>query len=112
MHVVHKLNLPGQGKINLDEDCILFFIHRLNHLQVSAILMLDARPRIYIGKRVHINNNAVIIADKSLITIGDNNVICAGSVMDQCIHPNFIEKASKYIDFIDLNINAYNPRIK
>lgn len=165
VHVVQKLNLQGQGKINLDEDCMLG-VYPSPQL-FTGECYLEARSsaaNIYIGKRVHINNNAVIIADKSSITIGDdsmigpnficfdsnfhslhpdkrmssdysckpviigrnvfiganvtilqgvtivdNSVICAGAVIDKCIPPNIIAKASRDIDFIYLNIDAYNP---
>lgn len=79
--VVQSLNLQGQGKINLNDGCMLgvYPSPNFNHGE----FYLEARnstSQINIGKRVYINNNAIIIADKSIITIGD----------DTLIGPNFI----------------------
>lgn len=64
---------------------------------------------VIIGRNVFIGANVTILQG---MTIGDNSVICAGAVIDQCIPPNIFAKASRHIDFMDLNIDFYNPGIK
>lgn len=79
--VIQSLKLEGKGKITLDDGCVLgvYPSPSLYHGE----FYLEARSstaEITIGKRVYINNNAIIIADKTAIAIGD----------DTLIGPNFI----------------------
>ncbi|MFV8456700.1 DapH/DapD/GlmU-related protein [Vibrio owensii] len=53
----------------------------------------NAEAKVEIGKRVFINNNAVIIADKSSITIGDDTLIGPNFIcFDSNFHPINAEK--------------------
>lgn len=81
VRVVQTLSLQGKGLITLSDGCMLGIYPSPN--LYNGECYLDARSasaKIDIGKRVYINNNAIIIADKSSITIGD----------DTLIGPNFI----------------------
>ncbi|MFM4937380.1 DapH/DapD/GlmU-related protein [Aeromonas veronii] len=81
VRLVQALNLQGRGKVNLNDGCVLgvypspSLYHGEFYLEARS-----ATAQITIGKRVYINNNAIIIADKTAITIGD----------DTLIGPNFI----------------------
>lgn len=71
-----SLNIQGKGKLILNDDCVLGVYPSPNLYHGECYL--EARhdsAEINIGKRVYINNNAVIIADKTSITIGDDTLI-------------------------------------
>lgn len=84
--VIQSLNLEGKGKYNLDDGCVsgVYPSPNLYHGE----FYLEARSstaEINIGKLVYINNNAIILADKTSITIGDDtlvgcNFICFDSI--------------------------------
>lgn len=87
--VIQSLNLQGRGVIELGKDCVLG-VHQSPFLY-SGECYIEARnigAKIIIGNRVSINNNAVIIADKSEIIIGDGTLIGPGfTCFDSNFHP-------------------------
>ncbi|MEL4271902.1 DapH/DapD/GlmU-related protein [Shewanella xiamenensis] len=85
--VIQSLKLEGKGKITLDAGCVLgvYPSPSLYHGE----FYLEARSstaEITIGKRVYINNNAIIISDKTAIAIGDDTLICPNFI---CFDSNF-----------------------
>lgn len=87
--VVQRLNIQGKGKLILNEGCMMGVYPSPN--LYNGEIYLEARnseAKIEIGKRVFINNNAVIIADKSSITIGDDTLIGPNFIcFDSNFHP-------------------------
>ena len=85
VRVIQSLNIRGQGEIILGRNCSLGFYPSPNMYRGECYL--EARypnSKLIIGDRVFINNNAVVIADKSIIVIGDDtligpNFLCIGS---------------------------------
>ncbi|TNI18535.1 transferase [Aeromonas salmonicida] len=85
VRVVQSLNIQGRGEIALGHSCSLGFYPSPNMYHGECYL--EARypdSKLIIGDRVFINNNAVVIADKSIIVIGDDTLIgpnffCIGS---------------------------------
>lgn len=87
VRIIQSLNIQGKGEINLDDGCVLG-VYPSPSLYYGEIY-LEARystAKINIGKRVYINNNAVVIADKTSITIGDDTLIGPNFV---CFDSNF-----------------------
>ncbi|EKO3925805.1 hypothetical protein GCS56_003125 [Vibrio metschnikovii] len=87
VRIIQSLNIQGKGGVNLDDGCVLgvYPSPGLYHGEIY----LEARystAKINIGKRVYINNNAVVIADKTSITIGDDTLIGPNFV---CFDSNF-----------------------
>ncbi|WOQ93356.1 DapH/DapD/GlmU-related protein [Vibrio cholerae] len=81
VRIVQSLNVQGRGKVYLDDGCVLGVYPSPNLYHGECYIEArSATAQINIGKRVFINNNAIIIADKTSITIGD----------DTLIGPNFI----------------------
>ncbi len=76
VRVIQSLHLQGRGEITLGRDCSLGVYPSPNLYHGECYL--EARhpeAKIVIGDRVFINNNAAIIADKSVINIGDDTLI-------------------------------------
>ena len=81
VNIIQSLCVQGAGKLRLNDGCNLGVYTSPNFSHGE--FYLEARStsaEIIIGRRVCINNNAMIIADKTSITIGD----------DTLIGPNFI----------------------
>lgn len=89
VRVVQSLNLQGRGQIHLGRYCVLGVYPSPNLYHGECYL--EARhpeAKLVIGDRVFINNNATIIADKSMITIGDDTLIGPGfTCFDSNFHP-------------------------
>lgn len=76
VRVVQALNLQGKGLIEFGDGCMLGVYPSPNIY--TGEFYLEARAasaEIKIGKHVYINNNAVIIADKTAVSIGDFTLI-------------------------------------
>jgi maltose O-acetyltransferase len=87
VRIVQALNLQGQGKVNLNDGCVLGVYPSPNLFHGEFYLEArSATAQITIGERVYINNNAVIIADKTAITIGDETLIGPNFI---CFDSNF-----------------------
>ncbi|MUK77056.1 transferase [Aliivibrio fischeri] len=87
--VIQSLNIQGKGRLILNDGCMLG-VYPSPNLYNGEFYLEARRPEsiIKIGKRVLINNNAVIIADKSSITIGDDSLIGPNFVcFDSNFHP-------------------------
>lgn len=87
VRVVQALNLQGKGNISINDGCVLG-VYPSPNLQ-NGEFYLEARSddaKINIGKQVYINNNAIIIADKTVITIGENTLIGPNFI---CFDSNF-----------------------
>lgn len=94
VRVIQSLNLQGRGEITLGRDCSLGVYPSPNLYHGECYL--EARhpeAKIVIGDRVFINNNAAIIADKSVISIGDDTLIGPNfTCFDSNFHPLNPEK--------------------
>lgn len=79
--VIKSLNLQGHSTINMDDGGMLGIYPSPNLYHGEFYLAArSVTAKINIGKRVYINNNATIIADKTTIFIYDTPLI----------DPNFI----------------------
>lgn len=89
VRVVQSLHLQGSGQITLGRNCSLGVYPSPNLYHGECYL--EARhpeAKLIIGERVFINNNATIIADKSIVTIGDDTLIGPGfTCFDSNFHP-------------------------
>lgn len=89
VRIVQSLNIQGKGKITLSDGCVLGVYPSPNFY--NGEFYLEARnlsASIQIGKRVFINNNAIIIADKTNISIGDDTLIGPNFIcFDSNFHP-------------------------
>jgi len=87
--VIQSLTFQGNGTLILRDRCMLGVYPSPN--VYNGEFYIEARKesaKIEIGERVFINNNAIIIADKSSITIGDNTLIGPNFVcFDSNFHP-------------------------
>lgn len=94
VRVIQSVNLQGYGEIILGRDCSLGVYPSPNLYHGECYL--EARhpeARLVIGERVFINNNAAIIADKSMISIGDDTLIGPNfTCFDSNFHPLHPEK--------------------
>lgn len=94
VRVIQSLHLQGRGEITLGQDCSLGVYPSPNLYHGECYL--EARhpeAKIVIGDRVFINNNAAIIADKSVISIGDDTLIGPNfTCFDSNFHPLHPEK--------------------
>lgn len=87
VRVVQSLNLQGKGLVTLGDGCMLGIYPSPNLYRGECYLEARAtNSEINIGKHVYINNNAIIIADKTSISIGDNTLIGPNFV---CFDSNF-----------------------
>ncbi|EGR0551049.1 transferase [Vibrio cholerae] len=89
VRIIQSLHIQGKGEINLDDGCVLgvYPSPSLYHGEIYLEARYSiAKIKINIGKRVYINNNAVVIADKTSITIGDDTLIGPNFV---CFDSNF-----------------------
>ena len=87
--VVQSLSLQGRGKIVLGNACSLGVYPSPNLYHGECYLEArNPESKLVIGNRVFINNNATIIADKSLIHIGDDTLIGPNfTCFDSNFHP-------------------------
>ncbi|EHW0693049.1 hypothetical protein K1B30_001334 [Vibrio parahaemolyticus] len=92
--VIQSLNIQGQGKF-IFNDGLVIGVYPSPSLYHGEFY-LESRhkeAKIEIGKKVFINNNAIIIADKSSITIGDGTLIGPNFVcFDSNFHPLSADK--------------------
>ncbi|MDK9773407.1 DapH/DapD/GlmU-related protein [Vibrio sp. B181a] len=87
--MVQNLNIQGKGRL-IFNDGLMVGVYPSPNLYHGEFY-LEARhigAKIEIGRRVFINNSAVIIADKSSITIGDDTLIGPNFIcFDSNFHP-------------------------
>ncbi|HEQ3588125.1 DapH/DapD/GlmU-related protein [Vibrio harveyi] len=92
--MIQSLNIQGRGRLIFKDDCMLGVYPSPN--LYNGEFYVEARnteAKVEIGERVFINNNAVIIADKSSISIGDDTLIGPNFIcLDSNFHPLNAEK--------------------
>ncbi len=89
VRVIQSLNLQGKGLIRLGDGCMLGVYPSANIYNGECYLEArSASATVDIGQQVYINNDAIIIADKSSISIGDNTLIGPRFIcFDSNFHP-------------------------
>jgi maltose O-acetyltransferase len=89
LRVMQSLNIQGRGKVSIANGCMLGVFPSPDFYRGE--LYIEARhstSEVNIGERVYINNNAMIIADKSSINIGNDTLIGPNFIcFDSNFHP-------------------------